>query len=195
MGGLGRNFAGERPRWQGPRLGRETVRSWLQVAAHPVSQDTCARSSHGFQRLPGHSQHPQDRTAQCLWAILLRETRQLTQAGKRLLLSATQPLYFPIMPSDPSLNLAGALTRLGCHAISIVVSWRRKGVRERQGHLPVFGGFIPASRPVGDKEWITYTFFPKSETSASSPPPSHTPISHAPHPTPTPPTALTWWDP
>lgn len=93
--------------------------------------------------------------------------------GKRLWLSATQPLSLPAMLSDPS-QLARALTWLGGHAISIVVSWRRKGVREGQGgvgrgrgdqsrgagvsHLPVFGGFIPTPRPGGDRIDHKYTF-------------------------------------
>lgn len=48
----------------------------------------------------------------------------------------------------------------------------------QEADLPVFGGFIPAPRPGGDKELITDTPFPRSETCALPLPPP-----------------LTWWDP
>lgn len=36
------------------------------------------------------------------------------------------------MPSDLPPNLAGALTWLGCHSISIAVAWERKAINEGQ---------------------------------------------------------------
>lgn len=121
MGGLGRNCAGEIPPLQGPREGDSE-----ELA--PGQATVCS----GSQDIPS-----------ILWRHLptVREpgfcgpTAQGDEGahiGKRLWPSATQALSLPAMPSDPS-QLARAVTWLGGHAISIVVSWRRKRVRKGQG--------------------------------------------------------------